>query len=52
MTISVWHKNGIGRQQGDEPSSIVHVYKNGVLADTNDKWELITLVYAHPTNER
>lgn len=41
-TIDVWHKNGIGDIREGRPA--VKVYRDGKLADTNDKWENITII--------
>jgi hypothetical protein len=37
-SIVIWHKNG-------HTDDGVKVYRNAELANTNDQWEMITIVY-------
>ena len=39
---SLWHKDGVNDSNGE-----LRVYRNGELADTNGKWEHISIVEKH-----
>lgn len=43
-TISLWHIDGIAYEEGTD-KEVGRVYRNGTLANTKGKWEMVTITY-------